>query len=77
MPGVLSRGRAFFVGRMMRIRISRSEDGIILFSIVCNFRVAMFALRCSGVFCPAQYTVEEQRAQTRKPGRVFGRYNVS
>ena len=50
MPGVLSRGRAFFVGRMMRIRISRSEDGIILFSIVCNFRVAMFALWIPEVF---------------------------
>lgn len=44
MPGVFSCGRALSVGRKIRTRMSRSEAGIILFSIVCNFRAAMFTL---------------------------------
>ena len=50
MPGVFSCGRALSVGRKIRTRMSRSEAGIILFSIVCNFRAAMFTLWIPEVF---------------------------
>ena len=50
MPGVFSRDRALSVGRKIRTRISRSEEGIILFSMVCNFRAAMLVLRIPEAF---------------------------